>query len=535
MNILPERSNIEHLRKQAKDLLRLYKRNDPAALERLRKYLPAARDQSDAALARLQFRLHDMQSCVAREYGFASWVELLDGVELQRRRAEGLDSLRRYWLHLVYGNEATGGYDRPQPARAARLLAERPEIIVSDDPYYACAIGDETSIRRAIERDAEWVNRSGGPLNIAPLIAITHSGLSRLDPFRESLRRCLRLLLDAGADPDQWLAHGDDRLTAIYGAAGKVHDPGMTQMLLAAGANSNDNESLYHSLEDPNPELPCTRLLLEAGTRVGGTNALARVMDFDNLEGLQRLLAYTPRGDEDLDRILLWAIHRGRSAAHARALLDAGANPQARTREGYSALKLALSFGLTEVAKLLEAAGASETLSTQDLFIAACARADESEARRMLAAKPDLIATLSASQLRQLPNLAMAGFDAAVKVMVKVGWPIATRGGDIDGSALNQAVFRGNADLAEFLLEHGASWRERHGYDSDVIGTLSWASINRPRAEGEWSRCAEVLLAHGLPPAEEQPEDPSDPTRYVLIDGRRMTFADDVIDVLVRE
>lgn len=449
-----------------------------------------------------------------------------------------------HWLQLVYGGDVGGGSALAQPARAERILAQRPEILDPDDPYFACIVGDEAVLRREIERDAEWVNRSGGSLNIPPLIALTHSTLARFERFREPLRRCVRLLLDAGANPDASFRNrfpphslekpGDERLSALYGASGKIHDPHVTQMLLAAGADPNDGESLYHSLEEPQLDLACTRLLLEAGARVGGTNALARVLDFDNLDGLKLLLAHTPRGDEDLNRILLWAIHRGRSAAHVRALLDAGADPRARTHHGYSAYKLALAFGMTEVIEMFEALGVSETVSAEESFIAACARADAVEARRMLAAQPDLIAKLSEQQLRQLPLLAMTGFDAAVKVMVELGWPIATRGGDIDGSALNWAVFRGNPSLTRFLLEHGASWRERHGYDSDVIGTLSWASLNRPRADGDWPACAEALMAHELPPAELQPgEDAAVPYRYVLIDGRHMTFADDVIDVLL--
>ncbi|WP_204267720.1 hypothetical protein, partial [Citrobacter koseri] len=77
-----------------------------------------------------------------------------------------------------------------------------------------------------------------------------------LDAFRDGLRTCARLLLAAGADPNQridsrWppasLAAPDPDypLSALYGAAGNNHDAALTEMLLAAGADPNDNESLY--------------------------------------------------------------------------------------------------------------------------------------------------------------------------------------------------------------------------------------------------------------------------------------------------
>jgi hypothetical protein len=53
MATLPERSNIEHLRKQAKELLRLYRNQDPAAFERLRRALPVAQAKTDAQLISL--------------------------------------------------------------------------------------------------------------------------------------------------------------------------------------------------------------------------------------------------------------------------------------------------------------------------------------------------------------------------------------------------------------------------------------------------------------------------------------------------
>ena len=91
-------------------------------------------------------------------------------------------------------------------------------------------------------------------------------------------------------------------------------------------------------------------------------------------------------------------------------------------------------------------------------------------------------------------------------------------------------MFRGDKDLAAFLLAHGASWREEHGYGSDVLGTLSWVSVNEPTGvdDPDWSGCARALMAHGLPSAE---RDPSDPDK-VLIDGRFFPFSEDVTEVL---
>jgi hypothetical protein len=202
--------------------------------------------------------------------------------------------------------------------------------------------------------------------------------------------------------------------------------------------------------------------------------------------------------------------------------------------DGQSAFKRAASFGLPEVVRLLEGVGTGEPLTVEEHFVSACARADASEARRLLGEKPDLMASLSAGQQKLLPNMAMSGCDDAVKLMVELGWPITARGGDIDGSALNWAVFRGRPALTEFLLKHGASFREPHGYGSDVIGTLSWASLNQPRADGDWPRCAAALLAHGMPGARPLAgADQSKPARTVLIDGRNMNFSEDVAEVLL--
>lgn len=254
-------------------------------------------------------------------------------------------------------------------------------------------------------------------------------------------------------------------------------------------------------------------------------------LDFDNLDGLKMILAR--RKEPPRAGSVQWAIWRRRSAAHVRALLEAGADPHEKDSEGLSAFRRVIGAGLTEVAEVLLAAAAGEPVTIEDEFMSACARLDEAEARRIRTLRPDLPASLPQAQLRELPILAMNACDDQVRLMVELGWPIGARGGDLDGSALNWAVFRGNAPLTEFLLERGASWREPHMYGSDVVGTLSWASLNQPRDDGDWVGCARAMLAHGLPRASVPRGEDRQAPRYVLIDGREMAFSPEVTEVLL--
>lgn len=77
---LPARPSLGHLKKQAKQLLAAHRRGDPDATHRLRTGLPAL----PAAPA-----LHDAQSVIARELGFASWIRLRDEVRLRVRMPNG--------------------------------------------------------------------------------------------------------------------------------------------------------------------------------------------------------------------------------------------------------------------------------------------------------------------------------------------------------------------------------------------------------------------------------------------------------------
>jgi len=199
---------------------------------------------------------------------------------------------------------------------------------------------------------------------------------------------------------------------------------------------------------------------LQAGAKISGT-ILYRALDLDSVEVLRLLLAFGANPNElppgpptaDWGSPLLWAIRRRRSLAQIAALLEAGADPTAKTPDGASAYTLAQRFALPEVAGMLSRTDSTEPVSTEERFVAACARADEATARLIKSERPDLPGALSEAQLRLLPELTAQGCTAAVMLMVELGWPNAVRGGDWAASALNLAVFRGDAELTGFLVE----------------------------------------------------------------------------------
>jgi hypothetical protein len=72
---VPVRPNLDHLKHEAKTLLRAIKRGDPAALADLRKHHPGSIDPAAAKLA-------DVQLALARSYGVASWPRLVQACRL---------------------------------------------------------------------------------------------------------------------------------------------------------------------------------------------------------------------------------------------------------------------------------------------------------------------------------------------------------------------------------------------------------------------------------------------------------------------
>jgi Lon protease-like protein len=143
---LPPRANLDHLRKQAKDLLDAQRRGEPEALARIRASLPSFAAMTDAAIAAAPFALHDAQSAIAREYGKASWAELRDAVAAQATDGGPSDALLRALMPLPFppeiGKLLREASTRPaQATEDTRISASLPLVAVRNAIFMPGALG----------------------------------------------------------------------------------------------------------------------------------------------------------------------------------------------------------------------------------------------------------------------------------------------------------------------------------------------------------------------------------------------------------
>jgi hypothetical protein len=78
---LPSNPNLDHLKYQAKDLLKEHAARDAAAAQRIREFHPRFSRATDAEIFAAQLKLSDAQLTIAREAGFPSWARLKRHIE----------------------------------------------------------------------------------------------------------------------------------------------------------------------------------------------------------------------------------------------------------------------------------------------------------------------------------------------------------------------------------------------------------------------------------------------------------------------
>jgi ankyrin repeat protein len=431
--------NVEQLRKQAKELVRAARAGEPDALARL--------EGREPILARAQLVL-------AREHGYTSWPALVVAAEA---------NAERFVLSATDGGRT----------RAESMLVGRPEI--AEDPWARLVLG------------LGWrgdPSAPGGPRDWAPLLYVCHSCFPSASLARE--------LLERGADPNASFENEYGRMSALYGAAGVAHDPELTRVLLDAGADPDDGESLYHATEAESTE--CLRLLLEHGAATAGTNALAHALDHDSLEHVRLLLeAGADAGD---GAYVAHAVRRGRGPEFVELLAAHGADldrPGGETWRGDVPLRTPYQHarlrGRDETAKILAELGASTAVDPADEAVEALARGERPRAALPDALDPDAQEVIVLAALRGHLEVVVDAVGPDFRGVV---------GGSPEGSLLHHAAWLGAPELVRELLGRGA---DHAGGAGPKDGTpLAWAA-HGSRYHGlegrDYAAVAELLVSAG--------------------------------------
>ncbi len=473
--------SLDYLRRRAKHLKRAFGEGEPDAIERVRAVLP------DTATLRHSQALH----VIAREQGHPSWPRLKLATELaEMDRSARAERLK---IALYLGQDWI----------VQDLLRADPEL-PSDNFGLQCAIYDVDGVREALAEDPDAATRVVGVRT--PILHLAFSRHSRAAPERaEAMIEIAEALVEAGADVnDSYPSEpgSEHRLSALYGALGHAGNLRLAEWLLSHGANPDDNESLYHATELGH--LDGVKLLMKHNVSTRGTNALARMLDFDNLEGARLMLEYGADPNEavldhpsgqPIDTIpaLHQAARRGRDGRFAKLLLEHGADASALW-QGHSAYALARIYGNDPFAEALAEAGHADGLSAVQAALVACAEGHAPPGRPLatlpLSEEERQILTrviLWEDRLDHAKALVAAGIDPNVAE-------------EMDMPPLHLAGWAGLKAHLAWLLTLSPDLTHVNAYGGDIVGTIVHGSQNRLDVdERDHVGCLKLVLEAGSP------------------------------------
>lgn len=471
--------SLDYLRRQAKMLKRDFSQGQRDAIDRVLKVLPEA----------TSIRHTDALFVIAREKGYESWPRLKLIIELAKMDRSARAERLKIALYLG------------QNWVTEDLLHTDPDL-PEHNLGLQCALYDVDGVRRALGQDPEAAIRTIGVRR--PILHLAFSRHFRAAPARvDAMIAIAEALVAAGADVnDSYPAEpgSEHRLSALYGALGHAGNLHLAEWLLDRGANPNDNESLYHATELGH--LEGLKLLMRYNVSTRGTNALARMLDFDNLEGARLLLDYGADPNESvldhpsgqpIDTIpaLHQAARRGRDGRFVQLLLDHGADAAANWK-GHSAYALARAYGNTSFATALEAARYDQKLRDVEAILAACAEGAVPSGRPLanllLDEEEKRILTrviLWGDRLEHAKALVAAGIDPNLPE-------------EMGMTPLHLAGWAGLRDHVAWLLTLEPDLSHVNDYGGDIVGTIVHGSENRLDVdERDHVGCARLVLEAG--------------------------------------
>lgn len=478
---LPEKPNLEFLKKQAKELLRSMGQGQLAGAQhalaqeygfdtwaQLKSHVEALADPrlafknavsaSDAERVReLLERYPELRAKIDAplpDYGFGQHAMF---AAVQRTDRATIDVLLRFGADIHKRTEWwAGGFgvlDDCHPDLADFLIERGARI----DAHSAARLGRIETLRGLVAADAELVHARGGdgqtPLHFAPNVEIA------------------AFLLDHGAEID---------------ARDVDHNSTPAQYMLRVDQvrhYTHDRQDVARYLVSRG----CQTDILMA-TALGDIDLVRRHLDAD--PGCIRMSVseewfpkQDPRGGGS---IYIWMIGKNRTA-HA----------------------VARDFGHEDIYRLLM------ERTPEDLKLAlACELGDEEVFRRSMARG----LTIAEQDYHKLPDAAQNNNTQAVRLMLEAGFPVDARGA-MGATALHWAVFNGNPEMAREILRHNPPLELKSVEEASTpFGWALWSSGNGwHRDQGDFVGAIEALLDAGaVVPEHAEKLEPSDEVLELL-------------------
>ena len=468
---LPEKPNLEFLKKQAKELLSAgsYK------------------------------GLADAQHELAREYGFTNWAEMKMRVEaLSRTPAQALKAAvcdqdaGRVRVLLERHPELRDAIDQPLPDYGFGIHALYAAVQRSDRATIEALLEGGADVRKR----TEWWAGGFGVLDECDpsLVEFLVERGAVIDAHAASRLGMIERLRElVASDPAIVRTRGGDGQTPLHFASNVE----VAKFLLESGADIDaldiDHEStpaqymlrVEHKRHYPHDRQDVARYLVSSGCRtdilmaaaLGDVHLVRRHLDADPTCIRMNVSEewFPKRNPHAGGSIYIWMLGKHRTA-HS----------------------VARDFGHEDVFQLLM------EHTPDDLKIAlACELGDEAVFHEYLSKYPETVKRLSEAELQKLPHAAQSNNTKAVRLMLEAGWPVDSVD-EIGVTALHWSGFHGNAQMArEILRFHPTIEKKSKAYEGTALGWAIFGSGNGwNRETGDYVGTVRALLDAGatIPP-----------------------------------
>lgn len=479
-NPIPQRLDLGQLRRQAKELRDAARGGDTGATERIARHHRGT-PQGGVTLAAAQL-------VIARELGFPSWPKLKAAVDADLSPGRRVDD---FVTASVEGRmRQAASIFQADPGIAGRSLRA------------AAVLGDVQAAREMLLADPAAAVAIDDGRGWSPLLYACYSRWHQADPSRApQIAEVVCLLLDAGASPNTNNGARTGYRSALTGSV-EVNNPAVTKVLLEAGANPDDRDTIGQAAFSRHHR--CLELLLSHGARVAGTWAIDGAVDADDARVVSLLLgelqASTGQAARKASELLPDAAASA-SLPVIDALLNAGANLGAKDEDGVSALRRAVRAGKDDTAARLSGLGAPDDATDVDRFIGACLNGDRDEAERLLVGHPGLRDRFDDRDRAVIVEAAGSRPADTVAIMCDLGFSPHARNSHGFGwgeQPLHNAAYTGNAEVVRLLLNAGAEVDARDGrFDATPLAYATVGSREQAGKPGDWIQTVRLLVDAG--------------------------------------